>query len=574
MPLRALLPAWITRYRRAHLTADVVAGLVVGILIIPQSLAYALLAGLPPQAGLYAGILPVIAYAWVGSSMTQAVGPVAITAIMTFSVLSPLATPGSTPYLELAAWLALLSGIMVLAFGLLRLGFLAQLLSRPVISGFISGSAVLIALSQIRPLLGVPRGTPGSGTLPDQLAALWAGINAATLLIGALSLLILLAARSLLPQILCHWRMRPTLASFIVRLTPLAVVALATVAVVRFDLDLRHGVAVVGQVAGGMAAFALTLPEAQTFGQLLVPAILLALIGMVQNITMAHALAIKRRERVDANRELIGLGCANVCAAFSGGMPVGGGISRSAINVSAGAQTPLASIVAALFLLGIVLAGTQWLARLPLATLAANIIVAALAMFDFKALRQAWAYDRADALALVGTALGVLVLGIEAGIALGVILSLTTLVLRASTPHIAIVGRIPGSEHFRNIERYGTETLPGALFLRIDESLFFGNLTAVESRLSGELGRAPLVRDVVLLMSGVNRIDTTAMETLCDLNRDLAARGIRIHLAEIKGQVTDRLRHSPLLRELSGQVFLSAHQAYEQLAALASPPRG
>ena len=565
------LPAWIAHYPRDRLATDLVAGLVVGILVIPQSLAYALLAGLPPQAGLYAGIFPVLVYAWIGSSMTQAVGPVAITAIMTFSVLSPLAAPASPHYLELAAWLALLSGLMVLAFGLLRLGFLAQLLSRPVVSGFISGSAVLIVLSQIKPLLGLT-GSGRLGTLRDLLNLSLSQVNPLTLLIAALSLLILLFSRRSLPRLLVRAGLSDTTAGFAGRLVPLVVIAVATFAVVRLDLDLKHGVAVVGHVEQSAAAFALQLPSAGTFKELLVPAALLALIGMVQNISMAQALAVKRRERIDANRELIGLGSANLVATFSGGMPVGGGVSRSAINVAAGAQSPLASIVSALILLSIVLAGTDWLARLPLAVLAANIMVAALAMIDVKTLRQAWAYDRADALALLGTALGVMILGLEAGITLGIGLSLATLVLRASTPHIAVIGRIPGSEHFRNVERHGVETIPGALFLRIDESLFFGNLAAVESRLFAELEHAPATRDVVLIMSAVNRVDTTAAETLHDLNRELSDRGIRLHLAEVKGPVQDRLVQAPLWRDLSGEVFLSVNQAFERLAGERAQP--
>jgi len=291
----------------------------------------------------------------------------------------------------------------------------------------------------------------------------------------------------------------------------------------------------------------------------------LSLIGMVQNITMAQALAIKRRERVDANRELVGLGTANIVAAFYGGMPVGGGLSRSAVNVAAGAQSPLASIVAGGAMLAIVAAGTHWFARLPLAVLAASIVIAAISMIDVRAFRQAWSYDRADALALLGTAVGVLLLGLELGIALGIGLSLATLLLRASTPHIAVIGRIAGTEHFRNVERHGVETIPGVLFLRIDESLFFGNLAAVETRLSAELEKTPETRDVVLIMSGVNRVDTTAMEVLTDINRDLGSRNIRLHLAEVKGPVQDRLTNSPLWKTLSGNVHLSVNSAFELL---------
>jgi SulP family sulfate permease len=293
----------------------------------------------------------------------------------------------------------------------------------------------------------------------------------------------------------------------------------------------------------------------------------MAFIGTVQNITMGQALAAKRRERLDPNRELVGLGAANVVSAFYSGMPVGGGLSRSAINLSAGAQTPLASVVSAVSMLLIVLAGTHWLARLPLAVLASAIVVAAISMMDLKAFLQAWSYDRADAFALLGTATGVLLLGLELGIVAGILFSLVTLLVRASTPHIAVIGRIAGTEHFRNVERHGVETIPGALFLRIDESLFFGNLNAIEARLGAELMKDTRIQDLVLIMSAVNRVDTTAMEVLTDLNSELGQRGIRLHLAEVKGPVQDRLTNSPLWKALTGQVHLSVNSAFEALSA-------
>jgi SulP family sulfate permease len=565
--LKQLLPCWIKAYPRQRLPADLLAGVVVAVLVIPQSLAYALLAGLPPQAGLYVSIFPVIAYALLGSSMIQAVGPVAITAIMTFAVLSPLAAPGSAAYLALAASLSLFSGVLILGFGLLRLGFLSQLLSRPVISGFISGSALLIVISQLKFLLGIKVGGATTWQLLQSLHANLALANPTTILTGALALAVLYGARRWLASALGRIGLSSHNAGFVVRLMPLLVVVAATGLVIEFDLDRKYGVAVVGAVEQGLASFAFFVPSLSTLKILTVPALILALIGMVQNITMAQALAVKRRERVDANRELVGLGAANIVAAFYGGMPVGGGLSRSAVNLAAGAQSPLASIVAAIVMLVIVATGTHWFARLPLAVLAASIVIAAISMIDIKAFRQAWAYDRADALALLGTALGVLVLGLELGIAAGIGLSLATLLLRASTPHIAVIGRIKGSEHFRNVDRHDVETIPGVLLLRIDESLFFGNLSAVESRLTAELEKAVDIHDVVLVMSGVNRVDTTAMEVLTDINQDLASRGICLHLAEVKGPVQDRLSNSALWAALSGKVYLSANGAFERLAA-------
>jgi len=560
-----LIPGWISHYPREKLGADIAAGLIVTILVIPQSLAYALLAGLPPQLGLYVSIFPVIAYALLGSSMVQAVGPVAITAIMTFSMLSPLAPPGSPAYIGLAAALALLSGLMVLACGLLRLGFLSQLLSRPVISGFISGSAVLIVISQMKHLLGItPQGENNWAVLLDLLQKIPHSAGP-TLAIGLSALAGLIFVKLGLTGLLRRVGLAAGTASFIARLMPLVVVLAGTLAVVHWQLDRVHGVAVVGSIVEGLPGFAFFLPELDTVKLLIFPAFVMTLIGMVQNISMAQALAIKRRERVDANAELLGLGTANVVAAFYGGMPVGGGLSRSAVNVAAGAQTPLASIISASAMIAVVAGAAHWFERLPLAVLAAAIMTAAFSMIDLRAFRQAWAYDRADGLALLGTAGGVLLFGLEIGIGLGVLLSIATLLFRASVPHIAVVGRIPGSEHFRNIERYGTETIPGVLFIRIDERLFFGNLGAVEMRLNQELANVAGVHDLVLVMSAVNLMDGTAVDVFAEMNRDLAERGIRLHLAEVKGPIQDRLMRTMLWSTLSGSVFLSANAAFEQL---------
>ncbi len=543
------------------------AGVIVAILVIPQSLAYALLAGLPPQAGLYASIFPVVVYAWFGSSTLQAVGPVAITAIMTFSVLSPLATPGSPHYIELAAGLALCSGLMTLAFGFMRLGFLSQLLSRPVVSGFISGSAVLIIISQLKLLLGVQSSGANSWLSLKSLFVHLEQTNPATLVLSVIAIVWLLLTRYGLVRVAVRKGLDAKKAEVLVRVMPLVVLACASIAVVALDLDGQHQVAVVGMVQEGLGTVHLFVPEMDALRVLLTPALIMAFIGTVQNITMGQALAVKRRERLDPNRELVGLGAANVVSAFYSGMPVGGGLSRSAINLSAGAQTPLASVVAAASMLMIVLAGTHGLARLPLAVLAASIVVAAISMIDVKALHQAWNYDRADAFALLGTAAGVLLLGLELGIATGILLSLVTLLVRASTPHIAVIGRIAGTEHFRNVERHGVETITGVLFLRIDESMFFGNLNAIEMRLATELAKDARIQDLVLIMSAVNRVDTTAMEVLTDLNLDLSERGIRMHLAEVKGPVQDRLMNSPLWTTLTGQVYLSVNSAFEALAA-------
>jgi SulP family sulfate permease len=564
-PLHRLLPLWVRHYPRHHLGADLLAGLVMTILVLPQSLAYAMLVGLPPQMGLYASILPALAYAWVGSSMTQVVGPVAITAIMTFAMLSPLMPPSDPQYLALTALLALMSGVVVLAAGVLRLGFLSNLLSRPVVSGFISGSAVMILMSQTRLLLGVQ--TQGASTGEQWLSAVaqLAQANRVTLTLGAVAIVVLYLARTSLTPLLMRWKVPRSTAEMGTRLAPLVVVVCGTLAVVALNLDGTYGVAVVGQVQDGLPQLALQWPSLADVNMLLVPALTLAFIGIVQNITMAQALAMKRHERVDANQEMVGLGLSNMVASLFGGMPVGGGLSRSAVNVAAGGQTPLSSVVSAMVMLGIVLLGTGWFARIPLPILAASIVVAAVYMIDVAEFRRAWAYDRADAFAFLGTALGVLVLGLQLGIVVGIGLSLATLLYRAASPHIAVVGRIEGTEHFRNVERHGAQTLPGVLFVRVDESIFFGNLRAIESRLLAELAKLPDTHALVLIMSAVNRVDLTGLEALIEAQQDLGGRGIALHLAEIKGPVQDRMLNTPLWKALDGRVHLSANAAFEAL---------
>jgi sulfate permease, SulP family len=565
--MRHLIPQWVSHYPKRHLHSDLLAGVVTAVLVLPQNLAYALLAGLPPQAGLLASILPVIAYALWGSSMTQAVGPVAVTAIVTFSVLSPLATPFSTQYVALAASLALFSGILVWAFGMLKLGFLSDLLSRPVVSGFISGAAVLIVISQLKVLLGLDVQGRDMWQLLVATAQSLPQFKLTTTLIGVASFAVLLFAKYFLVSLLLHLGMVKPRADFVVRLMPLVVVLCATIAVKGLELDILYGVAVVGAVGQGLSGLVFFVPDISYVGLLALPALSVAFIGTVQNIGMAQALAVKRRERIDANQELVGLGASNMVAAFCGGMPVGGGISRTAVSVAAGAQTPLASVVAALSMLGILIVGTAGFTQMPLAVLAACIIAAALSMVDVGALRRAWAYDRADGAALLGTAVGVIVLGLQWGIALGIGLSLATLLYRASTPHIAVMGRIAGTEHFRNVERHGVETLPGVVFLRVDESLFFGNLRSIELRLSAVTHQAPVIHDVVLVMSAVNRVDMTALDALTEIHEDLYKRNIRLHLAEVKGPVQDRMAHTPLWKSLAGKVHLSCNDAFKVLLA-------
>lgn len=543
---------WLRHYRRADLAGDVGAGIIVAMMMIPQGMAYALVAGLPPVAGLYASIAPPLLYALFGTSGAQSVGPMAIIALMTASALGPLAAPGSALYGMLAGQLALLSGAVLLACGLLRVGFLANFFSRPVMSGFTLGSSIAIALGQLDTLLG------GSPLAP----------HGPSVLLGAGAIAFLLLARRHGAGLLRRLGLSPGAANIGARLAPMLLVLAAILLVTLLHLDQR-GVRVIGAVPSGLPQPALPLADGywQALGK---PALLIGFMNFLIGMSGAQALAHKRvnqpHEKLHTNRELIGIGLANVGSALSGGFPVTGSLSRSAVNFAAGARTQLAGVISALLLAGALVLPTGWLAPLPLPVLAATIIVAVLGMLDLGTLRTAWHYDRADALALVATGAGVLLLGVESGVVLGLVLSLGAMIWRESRPHIAVLGRIAGTEHFRNVERYPGETEPRVLLLRVDAGLFFGNLEAVNARVEDELEAHPQARHLVLVLSAVNAIDTSALFGLLELNGTLANRGVKLHLAEVKGPVLDRLRGSALLQALSGRLFLSTANAWDALA--------
>lgn len=538
---------WLKQYRRAQLPGDVSAGLVVAMMMIPQGMAYALVAGLPPVVGIYASILPPVLYALFGSSMTQSVGPMVIISLMTATAIAPLAPAGSALYGVLAAQLALVAGVVLLLCGLLRLGFLANFFSRPVMAGFTVGSALLIAAGQVRTLLGAD--------FPHY------HLPSAVLGVGALGVLVL--ARRYLAGLLRLGGLRAAAADTCARLAPMLVVIGATLAAAGGAFD---GLAIraIGHVPAGLPRLNLATSGAH-WGALLQPGLLIGFMVFLISMSAAQTLALKRNEKLAGNCELIGLGAANVASMVSGGLPVTGSISRSAVNFAAGANTPLASLITAALLALALVAPTGWLALMPLPVLAATIIVAVLGMLELDTLRLAWRYDRADAAAWIATGAGVLALGVQAGVVVGVVLSMGALIWRASRPHIAVLGRIAGSEHFRNVDRYPGLTQPEMLVLRIDSHLFFGNVEAVTARIEEELRLHAPARHLVLVLSAVNSIDTTALFALAELNHSLARRGIGLHLAEVKGPVMDRLKHSELLAQLNGRVFLSTAMACDHL---------
>ena len=555
---------WGRRYSRQALGNDLMAALIITIMLIPQSLAYAMMAGLPPEAGLYASVAPILLYAVFGTSSALAVGPVAVVSLLTASAVGQVAAQGTAGYAAAALTLALLSGGILMLMGVLRLGFLANVLSHPVIAGFITASGLLIAASQIRHILGIG----GSGqTLPQMIAALWAHLgdtNLPTLLIGASATAFLFWARKGLRPALLRRGVSPLWAGIAQKAGPVAAVAVSTAAVWALGLE-EAGVRIVGTVPQGLPP--LTMPDLSPdlVRALLGPALLISVIGFVESVSVAQTLAAKRRQRIDPDQELIGLGAANLGAAFTGGYPVTGGFARSVVNFDAGAETPAAGAFTAVGLAIAAVALTPLVYYLPNATLAATIIVAVLSLVDLSVLQKTWSYSRADFAAVALTILLTLGVGVETGVAAGVAISVLLHLYKTSRPHVAEVGLVPGTQHFRNINRHAVQTDPTVLTLRVDESLYFVNARFLEDLIQRRVTEGCAIRHVVLMFSAVNSVDFSALESLEVINARLRDMGVALHLSEVKGPVMDRLLTAHFLQDLTGRVFLSQFEAWETL---------
>ncbi len=546
-----LSPPDLRHYARAGLSGDVIAALVVTIMLIPQGMAYAMLAGLPPQAGLYGAILPLILYAVLGSSPALAVGPVAVVALMTAAAAGLVAEIGTPGYQLAALWIALLSGAMMLAMGLLRLGFVANFLSHPVISGFITAAGILIALSQVRHLLGIQ--TTGK-TVPEVIPSIIANlgaVNTITMVLSAAVLGFLFWSRKGLAPVLRRLGLGAGAAGLLAKGGLFLAVLASTLTVWALGLDAR-GVRILGDIPAGLPPLELPAFDRELITLLLVPSAMIALVGYVESISIAQTLAAKRRQSIDPDRELIALGAANLGAGVTAAMPVTGGLSRSIVNFDAGAQTRAAGALTALMIGGALLALTPLLYFLPSATLAAIIIVAVVSLLDFRALPRAWAYSKADGAAMAATMAVTLTLGVEQGLMAGVGLSLALHLWRTSRPHVAEVGQVPGTGHFRNINRYEVVTTPEVLTLRVDESLYFPNARYLEELVQSRIAERPEIRHLVLMFSAVNEVDASALESLEMLLEKLHAAGASLHLSEVKGPVMDRLQRSDFLKHVDG----------------------
>lgn len=568
--LRRALPIleWLPGYDRAAFANDGMAGLIVAIMLVPQGMAYALLAGLPPEVGLYASIVPLVFYGLLGSSRALAVGPVAIVSLMVATTLSEVAETGSAGYLAGAILLAFLSGAILLGMGLARLGFLVNFLSHPVISGFSSAAALVIGFSQLKHVLGfdIPRGHLITDTI-SYAATHFEQINLPTLVIALVSFTILVSFKSRAIALFRALGLGAEASAALGKAGPLVAVLVTTVAVWLLALDQTAGVKIVAEIPAGLPP--LTIPDLDLalIEQLLPAAALIAAVGFLESVSVGKSLASKRRQKIDANQELIALGAANIGAAATGGYPVTGGFSRSLVNFTAGAVTPMASIITAGLIAITVVLFTPLLYFLPKATLAAIILVAVVNLIDLKTLRHAWVYNKSDAASLIATFLAVLTLGIEIGIVAGALLSIALYLWRTSRPHVAEVGRVGDTEHFRNILRHQVQTDPKVLMVRVDESLYFANTAFLEDQMLARVADRPEIDHLVLIMSAVNFIDASALETLETLAERLHDAGVTLHMAEVKGPVMDRLESVGFTEgPFIGQIFLSTHVAACTLA--------
>jgi SulP family sulfate permease len=568
--LLRLLPSlpileWGRRYDRDTLVSDLVAAIIVTMMLIPQSLAYALLAGLPPEIGLYASVAPLLLYAVFGTSRVLAVGPVAVVSLMTAAAIGEHAVAGSPQYWAVAITLAFLSGVMLLIMGVLRLGFLANFLSHPVISGFISASGLLIAASQLKTLMGVKAEGHNVIDLAQALISQLPNIHVLTLVVGVLATAFLFWVRKGLKPLLIRVGLNARLADVLAKAGPVA--AIAVTALLAWILDWKgQGLRLVGSVPQGLPPLTLPLWDLALWQSLAMPALLISVVGFVESVSVGQTLAAKRRQRIEPNQELVALGASNLSAAFTGGFPVTGGFARSVVNFDAGAQTPAAGVYTAV---GITLASlflTPALYFLPQATLSATIIVAVLSLVDLGMLKRTWAYSRTDFLAALATLLMTLVQGVEVGLVVGVAVSLVLFLYRTSRPHIAEVGQVPGTEHFRNVLRHHVATSPRLVSLRVDESLYFANARALEDRINDLVAERSELKHVVLQCSAINDIDASALESLEAIDHRLRDAGLRLHLSEVKGPVMDRLQATEFVARLSGKIYLSHYQAIAQLS--------
>jgi SulP family sulfate permease len=535
------LLASLEGYNRSDARRDVIAGVTTAVMLIPQSMGYAMLAGLPPIYGLYSALVPLLIYGLFGTSRQLAVGPVAMVSLLVAAGVGAVAETGSAGFIAYAVLLALMVGVLQLTMGVARLGFLVNFLSHPVISGFTSAAALIIGFSQLKHIMGVaiPRSHHVHTTIGYAIAHA-AETHRVTLLIGVLSVAALVALKKFAP-------MFPR---------ALAVVALSSLAVWGLGLH-QSGVAIVGQVPDGLPPLTMPGVDVAVMRQLFPIALAISLVGFMESVAVAKRYARENKYEVDANKELVGLGLANIAGSFTQAYPVTGGFSRTAVNAQAGARTGLAGVLTAAVVALALLFFTPLFYFLPKAVLAAIIMSAVFGLIDVAEVRHLWKVKRSDLAMLLLTFAATLTLGIEQGILVGVGSSLAVLVLKTTRPHVARLGRLPGTEVYRNVERYReAETTDGILALRLDAQVYFGNVNFLKETLDEhERAESAPVHTVVLDASGINQIDASGEVALREILDGYRCRDVDLLLANVKGPVRDVLKRSGFSEQLGSDAF-------------------
>lgn len=553
---------WLKGYNGSLFTDDVVAAVIVTILLVPQCLAYALLAGLPPQVGIYASILPLIAYAAFGSSRYMSVGPTAVISLMTAAAIAVL--PEETRLVS-AAILAVMSGMILVVFGLLRGGFIMNFVSRSVVTAYISGAALLIMISQTKHILGTQAdGTTAFGMIKSLLSGL-SSINNIALLVGGVCILLFWLSRKYLSYGLFKLGMKSRRAKLLARIAPILIIGISIGLSYQLALPEKYGLKIIGDIPRGLPMLNVPIPNLAMLQMLWLPALVLALVAFVDNMSTAQTLASRGRDRIDSDREMLGMGASNIVAGISGGYPVNGSMSRSAVNFTAGAKTPVSSLIVAAFMTLSALFLTPVLKYLPLATLAALIIAACFSLFDFRSIWRTWKYSAGDGFTALATFLGVLIFGVQWGVLIGVIMAMVLHIRTTLRPNMAVVGRFPGTEHYRDAKRFNVETNEFVKTLRIDESLYYANARYLEDKVARLVEDSPDMKDLVLMCPAINRIDASALSSLETINTRLKSAGVNLHFSELHTHIKERLAKTDLLKNLTGDVYFSQKEAMDAL---------
>ncbi len=562
---------WAPVYSRQEAVGDAMAAATIMLLLIPQSMAYALLAGLPAVTGLYASMLPLVVYALMGTSPALGVGPAALRSIMSLAAVGAVVAQGSADFVAASLLLAVMVGALLLVMGALRMGFVAGFLSHPVLSGFVTASGLLIAMSQWQHIWGSPLASQNLWVFVQSWWTHGREFHPLTLAVGLGTMVWLGLSKRWLKPLLQGCGLKTQHIGLVLKAVPLLTLMVAIVLTTQWQWA-QQGLAVVGDIPSGWAPWTLGTVLGvpwSTAQALLVPALLIAVLTFVEQVSIAQSMAAKRRERIDTNAEMRAMGGANLAAGLTGGFAVGASFSRSVICDEAGARTPMAGLFTAVLLLITALFFTPWLAQLPLAVLAATILMALGSLLDFGNFAKTWRYSRADFTAQALTFGVTLWVDLVSGLMAGVLASLVLHIWHSSRPHIATVGHVPGTEHYRNVLRHEVITHPEVLGLRPDESLFFANARFLEDHVAAAVAAQPLVRHVVLQCNAINDIDASGLESLQTIDQRLREQGILLHLSEVKGPVMDRLQRSDWLKTMGGQVFLTHHQAVTALVGSA-----